>query len=127
MDHKDKMVGVTDDGVRRIREGEEQQDSESVEGWQPSHCDLPVVEQIGTAAEHSDCCGDQASADRWLPPSVGHQAGCSIHTQHSSRPHAQTGGLCARRGRMEDMLVLISKVTTWVLLLRADDDQPAHK
>lgn len=40
---------------------------------------LPVVEQIGPAAERSDCRGDQASADRWLPPSVGHRAVRSFH------------------------------------------------
>lgn len=40
---------------------------------------LPVVEQIGPAAEHSDCRGDQASADRWLPPSIGHWAVRNFH------------------------------------------------
>lgn len=40
---------------------------------------LPVVKQIGPAAELSDCCVDQASADRWLPPSTGHQAVHGLH------------------------------------------------
>lgn len=63
---------------------------------------LPVVEQIGAAAELSDCLVDQAAADRWLPPSAGHRAVHSLHwfevsththTQHSWHPHAQPGGL----------------------------------
>lgn len=50
---------------------------------------LPAVEQIGPAAEPSDCCVDQKSADRWLPPSVVHQALLcshwwrSMHTKHN--------------------------------------------
>lgn len=77
------------EGVRR--------GSESSDGCPPTA--LPVVEQIGPAAERSDCRGDQASADRWLPPSIGHRSSAastdwkSVHTQHSSRPRAQTGGL----------------------------------
>lgn len=48
---------------------------------------LPVVEQIESTTELSDCCVDQASADRWLPPSVVH---CAVHNLHWLEIFAQT-------------------------------------
>lgn len=47
------------------------------------------------AAERSDCRGDWASADRWLPPSVGRWAVCTsprttTHNQRRQPPQART-------------------------------------
>lgn len=109
-----------------------------VEGWQPSHCYLPVVEQIGTAAERSDCCGDWASADRWPPPSVGHWAVCRVHTRtklltahvHDRHTACRKSGGQARfdLGRLVLRALLFLSSTRWwtrPIWPRAKAQQPA--
>ena len=63
---------------------------------------LPVAEQIGHTAEHSDCRGDGASADRWLPPRVEHWAVLAFSDWKYSYTHihthfAQSGNRVGRR------------------------------
>lgn len=60
------------------------------------------------AAERSDCRGDWASADRWLPPSVGRWAVCTsprttTHSQRRQPPHARThaGAACRKMAESE--------------------------
>lgn len=75
---KKRCWGVSD-GVTKGWIGEKAWKDKSVwsDGNPPTA--LPVVEQIGPAAERSDCRGDRASADRWLPLSAGQRA---VHAFH---------------------------------------------
>lgn len=65
----------------------ERRNKESVQSDGSPPTVLPVVEQIGAAAARSDCRVDQASADRWLPPSLGHRA---VHSLPWFEVHAHT-------------------------------------